>query len=152
MLASDLVAEKASLTSRGNKSYPCVMNRGLTLVELLVSIAVVGILAATGIPYLLSQISTAREVEGRLLVTELMRQQQRHYIANLEFAELDQLQPPTTSRYLPIISFVGLGKVEIQAATDEERLEDFCGSVSNTEPGVAQSEVLLEFEGPEVCD
>ena len=53
-------------------------NAGFTLIELMITVAIVGILASIAYPAYTSSILKGKRAEGRAAVTELMQQQERY--------------------------------------------------------------------------
>ena len=64
-------------------------SKGFTLIELLVVVVIVGVLAAIGLPNLLSQVGKAREVEGKNAVGTINRSQQAYHFEKSVFSSLD---------------------------------------------------------------
>ena len=57
---------------------------GYTLMELLVTVAVVGVLAAVAIPSYKSYSVKTRRSEGRAFVMEIMQRQEKYYTENTD--------------------------------------------------------------------
>lgn len=55
---------------------------GYTLMELIVTVAVIGILASISIPSYTSYILKARRIEGRSFLMEIMQRQEKYYNEN----------------------------------------------------------------------
>lgn len=53
-------------------------NRGFTLIELMVVVAIVGILASIAYPSYISQVLKGRRAEGRTALADLLQQQERY--------------------------------------------------------------------------
>lgn len=77
------------------------LNKGFSLIELVVAIAVLGILAAIAIPSYLSQTNNSREVEPRERLRWLLAEQQSYYTEHGVFADdwekLTELPQSTTN-------------------------------------------------------
>lgn len=61
---------------------PCVVQRGFTLVELLMTVAVVAILASIGYTSYSEQVAKSRRVAARALVMDVMQHEERYYTEN----------------------------------------------------------------------
>ena len=58
------------------------LNRGFTLIELMIVVAVVGILAAIAYPSYQEYVRKAKRAEGRTALVELLQQQERYMTQN----------------------------------------------------------------------
>ncbi|RJG16625.1 type IV pilin protein [Massilia cavernae] len=54
-------------------------DRGFTLADLLVAVAIVGILASVAYPSYASYVTRSRRAEGKLALLDILQQQERHY-------------------------------------------------------------------------
>ncbi|MEM9451665.1 MAG: type II secretion system protein [Cyanobacteria bacterium P01_E01_bin.6] len=73
---------------------------GFTLLEMLVTIVIIGILSAIAAPILLNQVTRSREAEGQELLGYAVRSQTRHFTKKQEFTNqlpIDEI--PTVTRY-----------------------------------------------------
>ena len=63
--------------------YPCIRGmRGFTLIELMITVAIVGILASIAYPSYIESVRKGRRAEARAALTELMQQQERFMTQN----------------------------------------------------------------------
>lgn len=58
------------------------VNNGFTLIELMVTVAIVGILAAVAYPSYQDSIIKTKRAEGRVALMQIMQQQERYYTQN----------------------------------------------------------------------
>lgn len=61
--------------------------RGFTLMELLIAVAIVGILAGFALPSYLSQVESSKETEGQALITRILQNQERFYTENMTYTD-----------------------------------------------------------------
>jgi type IV pilus assembly protein PilA len=74
--------------------------KGFTLIELLVAVIIIGVLAALGIPNLLSQVGKARDTELRSTVGTINRAQQAFHFEKRYFSSAtDELGVKVTLQY-----------------------------------------------------
>lgn len=65
------------------------MQRGFTLIELMIVVAIVAILAAVGYPSYQDSIVKTKRAEGRAALMEIMQQQERFYTQNNAYFPFD---------------------------------------------------------------
>lgn len=95
-------------------------NRGLTLLELLIVIVIMGILSAIALPSFLRMVNRAKEVEAIEKVKTIMTKQQGYYLENTVFtsetSNLDAALSMETSNYNYQIVVVDRNKIVILVA------------------------------------
>lgn len=135
-------------------------SQGFTLIELLVVIIIVGILSAIAIPSFLGQTAKARQSEGKLNVSSILKAQQSYFLENNEFvtsnAELGKLglgiKPQTTNyNYLLNQAESGQGVVALANPRDNAPYKAYAGGVgliyqAGADSPISQS-VLCESVG-----
>ena len=68
---------------------------GFTLVELMILVAIVGILAAIAYPSYIESVRKGKRAEGRAALTSLLQQQERYFTQNNTYAEFTMGNAPT---------------------------------------------------------
>ena len=72
-------------------------SRGFTLIELMIVVAVVGILAAIAYPSYTDSIVKGRRAQGRTALAELMQQQERYMTQNNTYLAFTSVRDGTTT-------------------------------------------------------
>ncbi len=78
------------------------VNRGFTLIELIIAVAIIGILAVVAYPSFQDQVAKSKRSEAKLALLKLVDLQERNYIQNNQFTSdfgtgANKLDYPTTS-------------------------------------------------------
>jgi type IV pilus assembly protein PilE len=76
------------------------MQRGFTLIEMLIALAIAAILASWAVPSYSAHLARAHRLEGVLALQQLMLQQEQKRSNNAAYAEsIDELRAPRSTRY-----------------------------------------------------
>lgn len=67
--------------------------RGMTLLEVAVTMTIIGVLAAIALPSYAEYVNRARRGEGRTALTDALQQQERFYAANRRYSEFSMAAP-----------------------------------------------------------
>ncbi|MBW4668856.1 MAG: prepilin-type N-terminal cleavage/methylation domain-containing protein [Cyanomargarita calcarea GSE-NOS-MK-12-04C] len=135
-------------------------NEGFTLIELLVVVIIIGVLAAIALPSLLSQVSKARQSEGKQNMGAVNRAQQAYYLenANTFTSSMSDLAigiKSETENYAYSIRGTDLPKFAVnQAASRAAKIKSYAGiaySVTQLVNGVTEGltqAILCEAKDP----
>ncbi len=129
---------------------------GLTILELLVVMIIMGILSAIALPSFLNQALKARQTEAQTYIGIVNRAQQLHYMERSQFGELPQLEvgiPETTVNYT-YTSIPDAGGLSVDTiATPDETVRGYRGRVwiNHTVAGTSNTlSIMCEGEIGEV--
>lgn len=118
-------------------------NRGFTLIELMIAVAVIGILAAVGYPAYLDQIRKARRAEAQAALMNISARQQQRLLDTRSYATtVDALNitiPNTVLQTYTVTLTVGTATVPTFTAmatpSSGSQAADKCGALSINQVG-----------------
>ena len=73
--------------------------QGMSLVELMIALAIMGIIAAIGIPTYSNQIMSTKRDEAKTTLVQLKLQQENYRLENISYATAAQLGDPSLEYY-----------------------------------------------------
>lgn len=116
--------------------------RGFTLIEMMIVVAVIGILAAVAYPSYLDQVRKGRRAEAQAALLNIGAKQQQNLLDVRSYrstlGDLNVALPATVQQTYTVTLVVGTGTVPSFTATAAPlgaQASDTCGSLSLTEKG-----------------
>jgi len=70
----------------------CRFSRGFTLVELIITICIIGILSSFAIPLTVNYMSQARRAEAKIVLMNLASEMERYALAHAHYPEIQSLE------------------------------------------------------------
>ncbi len=96
--------------------------RGLTLIEILVAVAIVGVLVSLAIPSYQEYIRRAARADVQLVLQQAANQLERRYVECNKYTKVDaSTSPPCTTDLTDATAIAGLTESPIDAPTGKER-------------------------------
>lgn len=114
---------------------------GFTLIEMMVTVAIVGILAAVGYPSYLEHLAKGRRADGRAALVDLAQRMERYYTERSTYATAtlgnSGIYPSTSPQgyYTLSITAKSATAFSIQATPTGSQLHDACGSLGYNQAG-----------------
>ena len=139
-------------------------NHGFTLIELMIVVAIIGILASIAYPSYRDSVLKGRRAEARTAIAELMQQQERYMTQNntyLPFANGDDYVPfkqfsgPSSenSSYLMSAEKCDVGEVDecIRVVATPVQEDPAAGALTMTSTGEKSCDVIIDDHPSPVC-
>lgn len=122
------------------------MQRGFSLIELMIAVVVIGILAAIAIPTYREHVASARRADAQALLLELAQFMERYYTANGRYVDADGDPPALPFTEAPkeqgpkaydlVLSAVAANSYTLSAVRKDIMSGDRCGTLRLTSTGV----------------
>jgi type IV pilus assembly protein PilE len=115
--------------------------RGFTLIEMMVTVAIMGILAAVAYPSYLEHLAKGRRADGRAALLDLAQRMERYYTERSTYATAtlgnSGVYPSTSPQghYTLSITAKSATAFSIQATPTGSQLHDACGSLGYNQAG-----------------
>jgi type IV pilus assembly protein PilE len=119
-----------------------IKSQGFTLIELMITVAIIGILAAVAYPSYLDQVRKARRAEAQAVLMNIAARQQQMLLDTRSYADttsaLNVTVPATVQKTYGVTITVGTGAAPTFTATaapSGSQAADQCGTMSINQAG-----------------
>lgn len=99
-------------------------NQGFTLIELMIAVAIIGILAAIALPAYQAYVREARRSDALAGLLDLQRQQERHRVNNPSYAASASMTMPISDYYDFAVSGTGATTYTLTATAKSTQTAD----------------------------
>lgn len=116
--------------------------RGFTLIELMVVVAIVGILAAVGYPAYTEHIRQSRRVDAQTALMELVQFMERHYTTNGSYTGASlpfTVSPKSGTAYYNLSLTSAAQTYTLTATPTTVQAGDKCGTLSLNQTGLREA-------------
>lgn len=114
-------------------------SRGFTLIELMITVAIIGILAVIAYPSYARQVQKSRRAQAKADLTELSQQLERQFTANRDYTgyTLAFAQSPRDgTKAYDIAGEIAARTYKLTATVAGPQADDLCGNLTLDEKGV----------------
>lgn len=113
------------------------VKQGFTLIELMITIAVIGILASIAYPSYVEYINRSNRAEGQAFLMDISAQQERFYFQQNRYASAVELGNPISERGMYTLNVVRQNNNQSYTLTANQQFNDTrCGNLTLTSTGV----------------
>lgn len=117
-----MLIKEIKINHRDNKEFGNKL--GMTLIELMVVVVIMGVLVTLTLPSFSHQILAARRSDGVTYLLRLKLQQEAFRIENIHYAKTKQLNLPTSEYYTFIVTDVSASTYTITAKAKGSQISD----------------------------